>query len=111
MQAEERVRTRPHLAAGDRSGRLWALDNKVNELGLGAVQITLGDTPRGKAKVLAQITRGGDRDFTVKAHGLFAKVTVNGAATRQKRLEPGDRIEIEGVPMRFFLGLQDREAS
>ena len=111
VQAQERVRTRPHLAAADRTGRLWPLDNKINTVGLGKVQIALGEAPKGKAKVLAQITREGDGAYIVKAQGLFAKVKVNGTAARQHKLAPGDRLELHGVQIHFFEGLRGREAS
>lgn len=111
LQAQERIRTRPHLAAADKTGRLWALDNKINRVGLGPVQITVGDTPKGRAKVLAQITRENDGAYVIKAQALFGKIGVNGTPTRQKRLEPGDVLEIGGVRLRYFPGLHGVKAS
>ncbi len=107
IQAQERIRTRPHLAAvGDASGRLWPLDNKSNALGLGPVQISLGDSVKGRAKRLADLHRDADGSHRVEASGLFKKVVVNGVSTRRAALKAGDVLEVGGVRLRFFPGLE-----
>ena len=110
LQARERIRTRPHLAdAQAGSDRLRPLDNQVNVLGLGPLQISLGDTPKGKPKLLAQLSRAADGTFVVKASGLFAKLKVNGVSSHKAPLTAGDLIELGGARLRFFPGLVGRE--
>ncbi len=112
LQAQERIRTRPHLADVTKgSDRLWALDSKINPLGLGPVQISLGDTPKNRPKLLAQVHKGPGDSFTVKAVGLFGKVKINGVGAHKAPLAAGDVLEVGGVRLRFFPGLDGRADS
>lgn len=108
VQAEALARTRPHLlvfAGNDR--HVLPLDSSVTQVGFGPVKASLGSNPKGKAKVLAEVTREGEDEYTIRAKGFFAKVEVNGKSTSSADLETGDKLVIAGHKLTFHLGLDE----
>jgi hypothetical protein len=61
----------------------------------------------GKEKVVAEVhkTKNG---YRIKAKGLFAKVSINGASKRDAVLKGRDRIEVDRAVLEFHPGLEGK---
>jgi pSer/pThr/pTyr-binding forkhead associated (FHA) protein len=106
LQARTRLRTRPHLVRRIKGEdpQIFALDLDVTPIGWGAVRVSLGP---GKEKVVAEVhkTKNG---YRIKAKGLFAKVSINGASKRDAVLKGRDRIEVDRAVLEFHPGLEGK---
>lgn len=109
LHSRQMGRTRPHLLLRRRlETEVFPLDRRVNEMGLGRLQISLGERSSGGVKVLAEV-RAEDGAFIVKAKGVFSRVRVSGRKVRSARLRPGDVLEVAGIELEFREGLERPE--
>ncbi len=89
VQAEARDRTRPHLLLRGRGGRrVFPLDTAVTTSGLGPVPVPVGESERGKEKVMAEVLKDDSGTFRVRAKGCSAGSRSTASPSPRPRCRP-----------------------
>lgn len=106
LQARVRARQGPHLLyQRQNETAVFPLDAAVTTVGFGPVRASLGPTPDGREKVMAEIHRAADGSVRIKAPGFFGKVDVNGVQKKEFMLTPGDKITFGSAIVEYSAGL------
>ena len=106
LQARVRARQGPHLLfhrANETA--VFPLDAALTTVGFGPVRASLGPTPDGREKILAEVLRNPDGTFRIKAPGFFGKVEVNGVQKKEFNLLGGEKINFGTALVEFSHGL------
>lgn len=106
--ADARGRLRPHLVLETKDGdKVFPLDAVVTPVGYGKLKVSLGPPVRGGTVVLAQVIRGKNGSWSVRAKGLFARIEVRGKTVAKWDLQPGDSFVVDDYTFRFELGINE----
>lgn len=106
LQARVRARQRPHLLLHKpNEPAVFPLEAPVTTVGFGPVRASLGPTPDGREKVLAEVHRNADGTFKIRAPGFFGKVEVNGTMKKESPLVGGEKLAFAGLLVEFSMGM------
>lgn len=110
LQARVRARQKPHLILyRPNETAVFPLEAAITTVGFGPVRASLGPTPDGRPKVLAEVHRKDNGEFRIRTPGwfnFFKRIEINGVMLRQAPLNPGDKVRLGETIVEFSSGIK-----